>query len=129
MIIWIYHNAKYMRWYLDTLNVARTIIDALEDKKGENILLLDIQEQAVFADYFIICTGTSDRMLKALGESVEEQVRKKYDMKARYEGVADDGWVLLDYGDIIVHLFSPNRRDYYQLEELWSDGKVLVHLQ
>lgn len=68
-------------------------------------------------------------MLKALSESVDEQVREKHELKARFEGIADDGWLLLDYGDIIVHLFSPNRRDYYQLEELWSSGRVLVHLQ
>lgn len=68
-------------------------------------------------------------MLKALSESVDEQVNKTHNVKARFEGIADDGWLLLDYGDIIVHLFSPNRRDYYQLEELWSSSKVLVHLQ
>lgn len=68
-------------------------------------------------------------MLKALSDSVDEQVNKIHDLKARFEGIADDGWLLLDYGDIIVHLFSPNRRDYYRLEDLWSSSKVLVHLQ
>lgn len=90
---------------------------------------MDIKEEAVFADYFIICSGTSDRMLKALSESVDEKVRKNFGLKGRFEGIADDGWLLLDYGDIIVHLFSPDRRNYYQLEELWSSSKILVHLQ
>jgi ribosome-associated protein len=101
----------------------------LEEKKGENILLLDIREQAYFADYFIICTGTSDRMLRALGDAVGERVDNAHDLKTRFEGVAEDGWLLLDYGDIIVHLFSPDRRNYYRLEELWSAAKVLLHLQ
>jgi ribosome-associated protein len=101
----------------------------LEDKKGENILLLDIKEQSSFADYFIICSGTSDRMLRALSDSVGERVQKTHELKARSEGLSDDGWLLLDYGDIIVHLFSPDKRDYYRLEELWSAGKVLLHLQ
>jgi ribosome-associated protein len=101
----------------------------LEEKKGENILLLDIKDQASFADYFIICSGTSDRMLRALSESVGEHVHKALKLNARIEGVSEDGWLLIDYGDIIVHLFSPEKRNYYRLEELWAAGKVLVHLQ
>jgi ribosome-associated protein len=68
-------------------------------------------------------------MLKALSESVGERVNKSFDLTPRFEGVSEDGWLLLDYGDIIVHLFSPDKRNYYRLEELWSAGKVLVHLQ
>jgi ribosome-associated protein len=90
---------------------------------------LDIKEQASFADYFIICSGTSNRMLRALSESVGERVNKTHDLSARFEGVSEDGWLLLDYGDIIVHLFSPDKRNYYRLEDLWSEGKVLVRLQ
>jgi ribosome-associated protein len=68
-------------------------------------------------------------MLNALAEAVQEQIREKHDLKGRREGAAQDGWVLVDFGDVIVHLFSPERRSYYRLEELWSQGKVLVHLQ
>lgn len=68
-------------------------------------------------------------MLKALSDSVGESVHKSHKISARFEGVSEDGWLLLDYGDIIVHLFSPEKRNYYQLEELWSEGKKLVHLQ
>jgi len=101
----------------------------LEDKKGEDILLLDIHEISDFADYFVIVTGTSDRMLQALADSAVEQIREKYKVRGRIEGAAQDGWVLVDFGDIVLHLFSLDRRDYYRLEELWAKGKVLIRLQ
>jgi len=104
-------------------------VDALEEKKGEDIVLLDIREIAVFADYFIICSGTSDRMLDALSDSAGERVREEFKVRARIEGSPGDGWLLVDFGDVILHLFSPERRDYYRLEELWAKGKVLLHLQ
>ncbi len=68
-------------------------------------------------------------MLRALVEAVDEQVGKEYGIHPRVEGVSQDGWVLIDVGDVVVHLFSPERRDYYRLEDLWSHGKVLLHLQ
>jgi ribosome-associated protein len=111
------------------LELARTIADVLEEKKGENIVLIDIHELADFADFFLICSGTSDRMLKALSDDVREQIREKYHLRGRMEGKPQDGWILLDYGDVILHLFSPDRRNYYRLEELWGEGKVLLRLQ
>jgi ribosome-associated protein len=104
-------------------------VNALEEKKGEDIILLDIREQADFADYFVICSGTSERMLKALADDVQDTTREKYKIKGRQEGQPGDGWVLVDYGDVVVHLFSPDRRGYYRLEELWVKGKVLLRLQ
>lgn len=104
-------------------------MNTLEDKKGEDILLLDIQEIAFFTSYFILCTGTSDRMLDALADAVLEKTRVQHKVKGRLEGSADGGWLVLDYGYIVIHLFSPDQRDYYQLEELWGKGKVLLHLQ
>lgn len=118
-----------MRWYLDTLEISRTIVGALEEKKGEDIILLDIKGLASFADYFVICSGSSNRMLDALADAAVDQVRKQYRFRARVEGEPNDGWILVDFGDVILHLFSPDRRDYYQLEELWSEGKILLHLQ
>lgn len=104
-------------------------MDVLEDKKGEDILLLDISTVSDFADYFVICTGTSDRMLNALADSVTDKVREQYGFKPRVEGMPQEGWLLADFGDVILHLFSPERRSYYRLEELWGKGKVLLHLQ
>lgn len=91
--------------------------------------MLDIHELADFAEFFVICSGTSDRMLHALADGVIEQVRKEYGQKGRLEGSPDDGWLLIDYGDLVVHLFSPDRREYYRLEELWGQGKILLRLQ
>jgi ribosome-associated protein len=102
---------------------------ALEDKKAENIILLDIHEVASFTDYFIICTGTSNRMLDSLSSAVSEQIRETYHIKGHIEGSPDGGWMVTDFGDVVVHLFSPDQRSYYQLEELWEQGKVLLRLQ
>lgn len=101
----------------------------LEEKKGENLVLIDIKHLAVFADYFIICSGTSDRMLGALAESVSQFAKEKFQSSVHIEGEPREGWILLDIGDIIVHLFSPGQRSYYKLEDLWSQGKILLHLQ
>ncbi len=68
-------------------------------------------------------------MLDALAKSLLEETKKEYKKKSRVEGQAQDGWLVLDYGDVVVHLFSPDQRDYYDLEELWSDGKVLLKVQ
>ncbi len=111
------------------MELARSIVNTLEDKKGENIILMDIRELAAFADYFVICSGTSDRMLQALADAVREHVHQAYGLATRTEGRAQDGWMLVDLGDVIVHLFSPDRRNYYRLEELWSRGKILLRLQ
>jgi ribosome-associated protein len=101
----------------------------LEEKKGENIVLLDIHEVADFADYFIICTGTSDRLLDALAKSVMDKAREHHKRHGKIEGVPSAGWMVIDFGEIIVHLFSSDQRDYYQLEQLWSKGKVLLRVQ
>jgi ribosome-associated protein len=93
------------------------------------LVLIDIRDLAVFADYFIICSGTSDRMLNALADSVTEFIHAKYQWPVRTEGEPREGWILIDAGNIIVHLFSPDRRDYYKLEDLWSKGKILLHMQ
>lgn len=103
--------------------------NALEEKKGEDILLLDITGISSFTDYFVICSGTTDRMLKSLADSVLNTVKKIDGTKPRIEGRAEAGWILIDLGDVIIHLFSPDQRDFYRLEELWSNGKVLLKLK
>lgn len=91
--------------------------------------MLDIRELADFAEYFVVCSGTSDRMLQALADEVKERTWKAQQLRGRVEGKPQDGWVLVDFGDVIVHLFSPDRRDYYRLEDLWAQGKILLRLQ
>jgi ribosome-associated protein len=105
------------------------MVNALEEKKGEEIVLLDLKGVVPFTDYFVICTGTSNRMLNALMEAALDEVRETYKLKTRVEGEAIDGWMLADYGDVVLHIFSLFQRDYYALEELWAEGKVLLHVQ
>jgi ribosome-associated protein len=104
-------------------------VEALEDKKGENIVLMDLQNIAMFTDYFVICTGTSDRMLDALADAVIEKIREATNLKGRPQGQSASGWVVVDFGSVIVHCFAPETRDFYKLEELWREGKVLLRLQ
>ena len=90
---------------------------------------MDIKDIASFTDYFVIGSGTSDRMLDALAKGVLESTKQVHKKKGRIEGQAPEGWLVLDYGDVVVHLFSPDMREHYDLEELWSDGKVLLRVQ
>ncbi|MBI9035071.1 MAG: ribosome silencing factor [Bacteroidales bacterium] len=113
---------------MKTKELTHIIIDILEEKKGEDIVLLDISEVADFADYFIICSGTSSRMVSSLADSVTNVMRKQHKLKMKVEGNPSGGWQVLDYGDVIVHVFSPEQREYYQLENLWSAGKTLLRL-
>ncbi len=92
-------------------------------------MLLDIKDIASFTDYFVICNGTSDRMLDGLAKGVLEALKKDYKKRSRIEGQSQEGWLVMDYGDVVVHLFSPDQRKYYDLEDLWSDGKVLLRVQ
>src|SRR5512133_229952 len=111
------------------MDLARSVVTTLEDKKGEDILLLDIQNLASFADYFVVCNGTSDRMLESLADAILESAKKQFGINSRVEGQPEDGWLVVDLGDVVVHLFSPDQRDYYDLEKLWDRGKVLLRLQ
>lgn len=92
-------------------------------------MLLDINGIASFTDYFVICSGSSDRMLDALAKSVLETTKKDHKKRGRVNGKAMEGWLVMDYGDVVVHLFSPDMREYYDLEGLWNDGKVLLKVQ
>ena len=105
------------------------LVDAVLDKKGNDILLLDIREQAIFTDFFLICSGDSNRQIDALAESITEKAIAQADIKPwGIEGDAAGGWVLVDFGAIVVHLFSPDRRNYYKLEELWQTGRVVLRM-
>jgi ribosome-associated protein len=115
---------------LEPIDLARLIVDVAADKKAEDVLLLDVSRQSVFTDYFVLCSGTSERQLTAIADGVIEQARKQLKAKPRYvEGDSASGWVLLDFGDVVVHVFDPEKRRYYDLEGLWRDSKVVVRVQ
>ncbi|HML20072.1 MAG TPA: ribosome silencing factor [Aggregatilinea sp.] len=105
-------------------------MDLASDIKGENIVLMDMRQVSPIADYFVIVTGTSERQLKAIVDHIAEEVKKQYHITAwRTEGEAQNGWVLIDFGDIVVHGFLPEKRTYYDLEGLWHNAPVVVHMQ
>jgi ribosome-associated protein len=113
----------------EKITLARQMVSILEDKLGEDILLLDLHGIADFTDYFVLVTGTSDRMLQSLADTVSEKIKEATGLIAIEEGKPDSGWVVLDYGYIVVHVLSSEKRDYYQLEELWNKGKTVLRLQ
>ncbi|HRF50885.1 MAG TPA: ribosome silencing factor [Anaerolineales bacterium] len=105
-------------------------MNALEDKKAEDIVLLDVQGLSSFTDYYIIATGTSDRHLDALAEGLAEHMRKQLRQKSpRIQGQPAGGWVLVDCRDVVAHLFSAAQRDRYKLEELWNEAKTVLRIQ
>lgn len=106
--------------------MARIAYNALSDKKGEDIKIIDITGISVLADYFIIANGNSDSQVNALVDNVEEELHKAgYPLRQR-EGQASGSWVLLDFGDIIIHVFDKENRLFYDLERIWKDGKDIT---
>ena len=114
---------------LDPGQLARAAADAASDKKASDVLLLDIREVTTFADYFVICSGSNRRQLQAIAEAIDERLREQGAHLFHREGDAETGWVLLDFGDIIVHILGPKEREYYDLERLWNGAKTVVYLQ
>jgi ribosome-associated protein len=105
-------------------------VDILVDKKGEDILLLDIRGLSIIADYFILCNGSSERQLGTLRSSVREDVKGACEsLPLRVEGNPSSGWILMDYGSVVVHLFAPELRIFYDLEGLWQEGRIVVRIQ
>ena len=106
--------------------MARIDWQALSDKKGEDIKIIDITGVSVLADYFIIASGNSESQISALVDNVEEELHKAgYHLKQR-EGRSGASWILLDFGDIIVHVFDKENRLFYDLERIWKDGKDIA---
>ena len=105
--------------------MAGLAIEALEDKKAEDIRVIDISEVSVLADYFLIASGKNRNQLQALADEVEEKLgRAGYPMK-QSEGYDSANWILLDFGDIIIHLFDQENRLFYDLKRIWRDGKQI----
>ncbi len=110
-------------------DLARRIVDLLADRQAEDVLLLDIRQVASFADYFVIATAINNRQMRALVELVDTELREEEIKPHHREGGINSGWILVDYGAIILHIFSPELRGYYALEELWKDAKEVVRIQ
>jgi ribosome-associated protein len=110
------------------LALAHRIVELAADKKASDIVLLDVRAQTAVADYFVICSGASDRQLAAISDGIVEGTKAGGTPPLSREGDAGSHWLLLDYGSVIVHVMSRPERDYYQLEKLWADAALLVHL-
>jgi ribosome-associated protein len=113
----------------DALSVAREIVDVAVDRKAGDVTLIDIAQATTFADCFVIATGTSDRQIGAVRRAVEERMDELGIPLLHAEGLPSDGWVLLDYGQIVVHVFGPEQRAYYDLERRWKDAPTLLKIQ
>ena len=115
---------------LDILELAHSVVDAIEEKQGEDIVLLDIQQLSPHVDYFVVCSGASERQLKAIIDHVVETLQTKHNYRPRrIEGQAESGWILLDFIDIVVHAFSTSQRAFYQLEDVWKEAPVVLKMQ
>jgi ribosome-associated protein len=114
---------------LEPIDQAREIADIISDKKGSDIVLLDTGKVSTIADYFVIATADSERQAKAIIEEIEKKMKALSKKPLGIDGESGSGWVLLDYGDVIVHIFDPGTRDFYDLEDLWSNAPVVVRIQ
>ena len=106
--------------------MVKIAYQALDEKKGEDIKIINLEGISVLADYFIIANGTNSSQVQALVDNVEEELHKAgYSLKQR-EGYSNGNWVLLDFGDVIVHIFDRENRLFYDLERIWRDGKEIA---
>jgi len=104
-------------------------VDAASDRQAANIVLLDVRGMCGFADYFVICAGDSPRQLNAIEDAIEKTLRSEGAAAVHREGSADSGWVLLDYGDVIIHVFSAEEREFYNLDGFWRNAKTILSVQ
>ncbi|OGO05565.1 MAG: ribosome silencing factor [Chloroflexi bacterium RBG_13_56_8] len=111
------------------MELARIIIEAIAGKLGSDVLLLDLSGITIIADYFVIATGESTRQLRAIHEALIEQLKEEHHITPlSTEGTGEAGWLLLDYGSVVVHLFSEAQRRRYQIEELWNRARTVVRI-
>lgn len=105
------------------------IVDAIAERLGSDIVMLDMQDVSLLADYFILCNAESTPQFKAILDEVETQVKAAGGRRLHLEGEASSGWVLLDYNSVVVHVFDPELRAYYNLEDLWKEARLVVRIQ
>ena len=117
------------RRFLEGIEIARKAVEAAGEKQASDIVLLDVSKICTFADYFVVCSGESERQLKAIGDEIEQTLKKHGARSIHQEGTSSSGWLLYDYGDVLIHIFAPAERDFYQLDELWSQATQVIRIQ
>ncbi|RGY95268.1 ribosome silencing factor [Clostridium sp. AM58-1XD] len=113
----------------DLKEMVKMAVSALEEKKGEDVKVIDIHEVSVLADYFIIADGSNGNQVQSMADNVEEVLGKAGYTCRQIEGYNTANWILMDYGDIIVHIFCREDRLFYDLERIWRDGKTIVDVK
>ncbi len=101
----------------------------MSEKQASDVVLLDTSQVCSFADYFVVCSAESARQVNAIAEDIDKLLKELGSSSHRREGTADSGWVLIDDGDIVTHVFSPETREFYQFDSLWSKAAVLMRVQ
>ncbi len=108
---------------LEIEEAVKLAAEAASDKKAQDLVVLDLRELASFTEYFVICNGNNQRQVQAISNAIEEQLREAGKRPLHIEGYSNAEWILLDYGDFIVHVFADAARRFYDLERLWRDAK------
>lgn len=109
----------------DSKTLVEHVIEGLKQRKGKDITILDVSDLTTLTDYFVICTGTSETQIKAIADSVEDEVREQTGEKAwKKEGLSARSWIILDFINIVVHVMTQEKRDFYSLEKMWNDAEV-----
>ncbi len=111
------------------LDLAHAIVDILEDRQASDIILMDLRAVSLLADYFVLANADSRRQMQALLDTTTETLQKQRIRPLRVEGKPDSGWIILDYGNVVVHLFDPEARAFYKLEQLWKNAPVVLRMQ
>ena len=109
---------------METMELAKKICKAADDKKAENIIIMDMRGLMFSTDYFVICSAATATQVRAISDNIEDELAKAEINFSHREGYHEGEWILLDYGDVVVHIFKNENRDYYALEKLWGDAKI-----
>jgi ribosome-associated protein len=114
---------------LESIDIARKAVSAASEKLANNIVLLDTRGENRLADFLVICSAESPRQIQAIQEEIHRALKAEGVFSHHDEGTSDSGWMLLDYGEVIVHIFSDTIREFYQLDKLWEEAKPLLRIQ
>lgn len=115
--------------FLEIEEIARLATEIASEKQAKDIVMLDVRGLCSFADYFVICTGDVKRHIEAIWQTISTTLKGNGVIPLHNEGTADSGWMLVDFGSVVVHIFAPRERDYYQLDELWNKATPVVRIQ
>lgn len=114
---------------LEGIEVAQRVVEGASEKKATDIVLLDARRVCSFADYFVLCSGDSNKQIEAIRDEIQHVLKREGVVPHHHEGTVDSGWLLIDFNDVIVHIFAPVEREHYKLDQLWSKATPIVRIQ